>query len=407
MKSKQQQSLAALSCPIAATHPFQKGRQSLIRHSMLIFMAGCGLAQADIIEFDISPTGTSPAVGLKPQNEVPAVVGSTGSGNEISGGITFDTATSTLSVAMGYGSASGFTDLTGAATAVHIHGPAAVGASASPLFDLALLHFPAAIPAKGGIIFGSVIYSASEATSLLAGLNYVNIHTGTNGGGEIRGQLIRQNAAPGIVGPVDSTEECGEMVTYAATVSDYDGDAVQAVWTLNGAPVETDNIPAGGPPTSAVIQYTAALPDGVNTLALIATDSAGNVSTFTSTITVEDTIAPVIVSVSADPKVLWPPNHKMVPVTVKAKVTDACGPTTWEILSVTSNQAVDAKGSGNTSPDWRITGDHTVSLRAERSGKDKGGRVYTIRIQATDEAGNKSEISTVRVTVPHDQGKNK
>lgn len=70
-----------------------------------------------------------------------------------------------------------------------------------------------------------------------------------------------------------------------------------------------------------MIQYTAALPDGVNTLALIATDSAGNVSAFTSTITVEDTIAPVIVSVSADPKVLWPPNHKMVPV------TDACGPT--------------------------------------------------------------------------------
>lgn len=150
---------------------------------MLIFMAGCGLAQADLIEFDISPTGTSPVVGLKPQNEVSAVGGSTGSGNEISGGLTFDTATSTLSFAIGSGSASGFTDLTGAATAAQIHGPAAVGASASPLFDLALLHFPAAIPAKGGIIFGSVIYSASQATSLLAGLNYVNIHTSANAGG--------------------------------------------------------------------------------------------------------------------------------------------------------------------------------------------------------------------------------
>ena len=275
------------------------------------------------------------------------------------------------------------------------------------MFDLASVHFPAAIPTKGGVIFGSVTYPAAEATSLLAGLNYVNIHTVANGGGEIRGQLIRQNAAPGIVGPVDSTEECGEVVTYSATVSDFDGDAVKAVWTVNGAPVETDNIPAGSAPTSAVIQYSAALPDGVNTIGLIATDSSGNVSTFSSTITVEDTIAPVIVSVSADPKVLWPPNHKMIPVTVKAKVTDACGPTTWEILSVTSNQAVDAKGSGNTSPDWKITGDHTVSLRAERTGKDKGGRIYTITLQATDEAGNTSETSTVRVTVPHNQGKNK
>ncbi len=368
-------------------------------------MSSLGLAQADIIEFHLSPAGTSPVVGLSPANETPAVITSTGSGNKISGGITFDTSTSTLSFAMGYGSSAGFTNLTGAATALHIHGPAAVGASASPLFDLATVHFPATVPANGGIVYGSVVYSPTQATDLLAGLDYVNVHTVANPNGEIRGQLVRQNAAPGIVGPVDSTEECGKSVTYSATVSDYDGDAVQAVWTLNGAPVETDNIPAGGPPTSAVITYTTALPDGVNTLSVVATDSDGNISTFSSTITVVDTVAPEIVSVSADSKVLWPPNHKMVPVTVKATVKDACGATSWKILSVWSNQAVDEKGSGNTSPDWRITGNHNVSLRAERSGKIKSDRVYVIKIQAMDEAGNKSEISTVRVTVPHDQRK--
>ena len=377
----------------------------IIRNSLFAVISTVGIAQADIIEFDLSPTGTSPAVGLSPANEVPAVVTSTGSGNEISGGISFDTVTSTLSFTMGYGSAAGFTNLTGAATSLHIHGPAAVGATASPLFNLATVHFPAPVPATGGLIFGSVVYSPAQATSLLAGLNYVNVHTVANPNGEIRGQLIRQNAAPSIVGPEDSTEECGELVTYSATVSDYDGDAVQAVWTLNGTAVETDSIAAGGPPSGAVITYTADLPDGVNTLSVIATDSSGNVTTFASTITVVDTVAPVIVSVSANPKVLWPPNHKMVPVTVKAKVTDACGPTTWEIISVWSNQADDEKGSGNTAPDWKITGDHTVSLRAERSGKIKAGRVYVIKIQATDEAGNKSETSTVRVTVPHDQGK--
>lgn len=377
----------------------------IIRNSLFAVMSTIGLAQADIIEFDLSPTGTSPAVGLSPANEVPAVVTSTGSGNEVSGGISFDTVTSTLSFAMGYGSAAGFTNLTGAATSLHIHGPAAVGATASPLFDLETVHFPAAVPATGGIIYGSVVYSPAQATSLLAGLNYVNVHTATNPNGEIRGQLIRQNAAPSIVGPEDSTEECGEVVTYSATVSDFDGDAVQAVWTLNGTAVETDGIAAGGPPSSGVLTYTAALPDGVNTLSVIATDSAGNVTTFASTITVVDTIAPEIVWVSANPKVLWSPNHKMVPVTVKAKVTDACGPATWEILSVWSSQAVDEKGSGNTAPDWQITGDHTVSLRAERSGKIKADRIYVIKIQATDEAGNKSETSTVKVTVPHDQGK--
>jgi len=39
-----------------------------------------------------------------------------------------------------------------------------------------------------------------------------------------------------------------------------------------------------------------------------------------------------------------------------------------------------AIGSGNTAPDWEITGDATANLRAERSGKNKAGRIYTIVI---------------------------
>ena len=117
----------------------------------------------------------------------------------------------------------------------------------------------------------------------------------------------------------------------------------------------------------------------------------------------EDTIAPEIVSASASPKVLWPPNHKMVTVNVKAEVKDACGDTSWKVLSVKSSQPLNGKGDGNTETDFKILDDHTVSLRAERSGNDKEGRVYTITLQATDEAGNTSERTTVTVTVPHDK----
>jgi hypothetical protein len=275
------------------------------------------------------------------------------------------------------------------------------------LFDLAPVHFPSAIPAKGGIIFGSVVFSASQAANLLAGLNYVNIHTTANTGGEIRGQLVRINSAPEIICPGDVVIECGAPATFMATISDADGDAAQAVWTLNGTTVETDAIAAGTPPSSTIIDYKASLPLGINTLGLTVTDSFGTVSTCFSTITVVDTIAPVIVSVSVKPKVLWPPNHKMVSVAVDAEIIDACGSTTWEIISVSSNQAAKGGGSGNKSPDWKITGDHTVSLRAERSGKSKSDRVYTIKVRATDDSGNKSEVSTVEVTVPHDQGKKK
>jgi hypothetical protein len=138
-------------------------------------------------------------------------------------------------------------------------------------------------------------------------------------------------------------------------VSDADGDAVQAVWSLDGVAVQTDDIAAGGPPTNALLEYTATLTVGTHTLAVTATDSFGNVSTSSATLTVVDTTPPVIVSTAVSPEVLWPPNHKMIPVRVSAVVTDACGEATWEIVSISSNQAVDASGSGHTSPDWKIS----------------------------------------------------
>jgi hypothetical protein len=92
----------------------------------------------------------------------------------------------------------------------------------------------------------------------------------------------------------------------------------------------------------------------------------------------------------------------MVPITLDVVVTNECEPATWKVLSVTSNEADDAHGSGHTAPDWKITGDHTVSLRAERAGPGNG-RVYTITIQASNAGGNTVQ-TTVTVTVPHDQG---
>ena len=152
-------------------------------------LASIVIGQSEVLKFRLSPPGTSPAVGLSPANEVPVVTNSTGSGGEVMTGITFETTNQTMNLAVGYGSAAGFTDLTGAATVMHIHGPASVTQSASVLINLGSLHMPAGDPTKGGVIFGSVVYPTSEVSNLLAGLNYLNIHTATNPGGEIRGQL--------------------------------------------------------------------------------------------------------------------------------------------------------------------------------------------------------------------------
>lgn len=373
---------------------------------VLGLLAGAALAEAAVYRVDLSPAGTDVAVGLRPANEPAGVTNSTGSGNEISGGIVFDTTSSTLTFAIGYGSAAGFTDLTGPATAMHIHGPAGAGTNAGVQINLAPFHFPAVDPAKGGVVVGSVVYPSNQVANLLAGLHYVNIHTATNPAGEIRGQLIPLlNVAPDLSCPAAATNECSQAVTYTATVSDVDGEPVQVVWKLNGTAVQTNNIPAGGPPTSATITYTAELPLGSSTLELTATDSSSNSTTCATSVTIVDTVPPIITAVSATPNVLWPPNHKMITVPIQAVVTDACGATSWKVISIESSEAVNARGSGNTAPDWKIVNDHTVQLRAERAGGNKAGRTYTITIQAKDEAGNLSAPATVTVYVPHSQGR--
>jgi hypothetical protein len=67
---------------------------------------------------------------------------------------------------------------------------------------------------------------------------------------------------------------------------------------------------------------------------------------------------------------------------------------------VSSNEPQNGLGDGNMAPDWEITGDDTVNLRAERSGR-RSGRVYTIAVTCTDACGNNSTGNVV-VNVPHD-----
>jgi hypothetical protein len=374
--------------------------------SSLLFVAALS-SHAALVQFNLSPHGTDVAVGLSPSNQVPAVTNSTGSGDAISGGIVLDTDTLVFGFAIGYGSAAGFTDLSGAPIAMHIHGPAAPGQNAGVILDLAPFNFQASNPALGGVIVGTVMFPTNAVSNLLAGLTYVNIHTALNPDGEIRGQLIPaivSNAPPTISCSATSTVECGTPATVNALVSDPDGDPMTVVWSVNGVSFQTNKLAASAPGASVNLSANISLPLGTNVVTVTTTDIVNNTASCSTVITVVDTIPPVITHVTASPATLWPPNHKLLTVQVHADVTDICGPTTWKIVSVSSNESVDGQGDGHTSPDWMITGDHTVKLRAERSGKGNG-RIYTITVQATDAAGNVSELKSVTVTVPHSHGK--
>jgi hypothetical protein len=163
---------------------------------------------------------------------------------------------------------------------------------------------------------------------------------------------------------------------------------------------------AGGGSQSVAVQLqvpATATPGTSDTLTATVESTVGsgarNFAVVVSSIGPEgDVTPPVIASFTASPTQLWPPNHKLRPISLTLDVSDDRDPSpACQVSGVTSNEpAGDA-------PDWVIgPGPLQVSLRAERDGGG-AGRVYTIEVTCTDAAGNASQASAT-VTVPHDQG---
>jgi len=151
-------------------------------------------AQAHMISFDL--VGKA-GPGLLSGNQNGTINGTPGSGGEVGSGIVFNDQTGVLTINVAWGSANGFTNLTGNATAGHIHGPTASSSPASFNEDAPVLinlddtagWNPNA--ASGGIT-RSVTLTSTQITQLFAGRLYINVHTVANGAGEIRGNLVRQ-----------------------------------------------------------------------------------------------------------------------------------------------------------------------------------------------------------------------
>lgn len=121
---------------------------------------------------------------------------------------------------------------------------------------------------------------------------------------------------------------------------------------------------------------------------------------FESALTGGDTTPPVV-SVTASPTLLWPPNHRMVRIDTGVSATDDKDPApAVRLLGVTVNEPDDGQGDGHTANDVVVNGAGQIYLRAERSGSGQG-RFYTITYEATDSSGNKG-IGSVDVVVPHE-----
>ena len=195
-------------------------------------------------------------------------------------------------------------------------------------------------------------------------------------------------------------DETPPSITCPADVVQNNDPGLCSAVVAYAAPTVADNCPGVtvvcAPPPGSIF------PVGTTDVTCTATDGGGNASACTFKVTVKDVEAPVITSVTASPNVLWPPNHKMVPVVITATATDNCGSSPiCQVTSVSNNEPVNGLGDGNTAPDWMITGLQTVSLRAERSGLGDG-RLYSVTDTCTDGSGNSSS-QIVGVEVPHNQ----
>jgi hypothetical protein len=180
---------------------------------------------------------------------------------------------------------------------------------------------------------------------------------------------------------------------------DVAADSSSCTASISPGDVNDGSFDPDGDNISLALDSTGPFSIGDHLVTLTVTDSHGASSAFSTIVTV----TPIsIANILTDKTQLWPPNHKMVDVTVNYDVVENCGSNSFNcVLTVTSNEPVNGTGDGDTAPDWVIIDAHHVRLRAERAGSSNG-RIYTITITCTDSNGISSTKSLV-VSVSENQ----
>jgi hypothetical protein len=186
------------------------------------------------------------------------------------------------------------------------------------------------------------------------------------------------SVTPSTVAPPD-----GSLVPVTVSVTatdDVDASPSCAISSISVVPAPgADDYATTGPLTAKV----RALGGRTYTLVVTCSDAAFNRSSGAVAVVVPpDTKAPVIQSVIATPGSIWPPNGKMVGVSVQISATDNV-----DALPQCSLKAVVVNGGA--AGDGVVTGTFTANVRAE---KDQS---YTLKVVCRDAAGNASYGSTM------------
>jgi hypothetical protein len=183
-------------------------------------------------------------------------------------------------------------------------------------------------------------------------------------------------------------------VTLHGSGSDPNNDPIHFTWTQTAGP----SVALTGENT-ATPSFTAPFVNASGatlTFQLLLWDDFGGWGLDTTTVTVRNiNDPPTLVNPRADVGVLWPPDHRLVPVRILG-VVDPNNNATITINSVKQDEPTNGLGDGDTAIDAIVNGD-SVMLRAERSGNGNG-RVYHVCFTAADLEGSVS--GCVNVVVP-------
>jgi CSLREA domain-containing protein len=210
---------------------------------------------------------------------------------------------------------------------------------------------------------------------------------------EVQGTCVPPNTPP-VASPDSATvleNSSNNVIDVLANDTDADGDTLTITAVTQGAHGSVVN-------NGTNVAYT---PNanffGSDSFTYTISDGHGGSDSATVTVTVKDSIPPVI-TLHVTTGLLWPPNHDLVNVGLSVSITDNSGSVQSSSIAVFSNEDDVAPAAGDESPDAKDIAAGTLRLRAERSGSG-AGRFYLIVVTATDPSNNTSH-NCATVVVP-------
>lgn len=146
-------------------------KKKVIRLLFMTALLACAGAQASIVSW----TSIINSAQEVPSNASTATGSAFGTLDDVSGQLSWN---------LSWGG------LSGPATSIHFHGPAAPGVNAGVQVDIGN------ISGLTSASIGSAVITSAQTANFLDDLWYINIHTTTSPGGEIRGQVNANSNVP-------------------------------------------------------------------------------------------------------------------------------------------------------------------------------------------------------------------